>query len=60
MTAHAAGIVVTIAVLLLIGNVILGLMLLDLAHRHRDAKITLRRVSRERDEAKWSLKAIKP
>lgn len=59
MTSPLAAIMIALPIVLLILCIVLGMMLLDLQHRHRDAKLTLSRLARERDEARWRLKDVK-
>lgn len=59
MNAALAAIMIALPIVLLILCIFLALRLLDLTQRHRDAKLTLTRLARERDEARWALAARK-
>ncbi|MFD1034125.1 hypothetical protein ACFQ15_05620 [Sphingomonas hankookensis] len=54
-----AAIVIALPIALLLLCIVLGMALLDLQHRHRDAKLTLSRLARERNEARWALRDVK-
>ena len=59
MTTTLAAIIIAIPIVLLILCILLGMLLIDLHHRHRDAKLTLTRLARERDEARWAVRNAK-